>query len=137
MKQYSIKNATVSLCEAFPSDMNGGDAVRIHQVDGLSGMTFDTLDGMMYALSRAIKSDYIRGIQDFTITDVSDGRFTLHKNCLVDINENPPADETKIRKWERGEAFLYNARYFIEILYQDVIPVSESEICRKLGVAKC
>lgn len=136
MKQYIIKNATVSLCEAFPGDVNGGDVVRIHQVDGLAGMAFDRLDGLMYALSEAIKSDYIRGIQDFTVTDISDGRFMLHKNRLVDINENPPSDETKVTKWENGEAFLYNARYFIEILYQEVIPVSEDEICRKLGVTK-
>ena len=132
LREYSVRGALVSICEAYPTDRNG-EPVKGHEIS-IPG-SFPSLDRLWYNLSIAVNSDYLKGQDAFTISDISDGSFLLTFERLVELDEREPVPE-RIEKWKKGEAFLYNARYHIEVTCKDYEKVSESEICKLLGVTK-
>ena len=131
-REYRLRSALVSICEAYPTDRNG-EPVKGHDIP-ISG-TFDTLDELWYALAQKVGSDYLKGKDAFTISDIKDGSVLLTFERLVELDEREPVPE-RIERWKKGEAFLYNARYKIEVTCKDYENVSESEICKLFGVTR-
>lgn len=130
-REYRV-SALVSLCEAYPTDRNG-EPVKGHDIPIIG--TFNTLDELWYSLSQRVGSDYLKGKDAFTISNIEDGRVLLTFERLVELDEREPVPE-RIERWKKGEAFLYNARYKIEVTCKDYENVSESEICKLFGVTR-
>ena len=131
MRQFKVKGtALISLCEAFPTDRNGAD-VKGHPI--IIPGTFSSLNELWYALSQAVGSSYVKQGKDFTISDITDDGFLLRYERLVDHNEKEP-DPERLKQWEEGKAFLFNARYYIEISCLEVHSLGAQAIGKLLGV---
>lgn len=129
MRQFKVRSALVSISEAFPSDRNG-ETVRGHDIF-IPGV-FSSLNELWYALAQAIGSRYIQGVNAFTVSHITDDRFLLEYQRLVDHNEKEPSEERRA-KWDNGEAFLFNARYLIEISCLEVTSLGAATIGKLLG----
>lgn len=130
MRQFKVRSALVSISEAFPSDRNG-ETVRGHDIF-IPGV-FSSLNELWYALAQAIGSRYIQGVNAFTVSHITDDRFLLEYQRLVDHNEKEP-DPERLKKWEEGKAFLFNARYYIEVSCLEVHSLGAKAIGKLLGV---
>ena len=130
MRQFKVRSALVSICEAFSFDRNG-ETVRGHDIF-IPG-TFSSLDELWYALAQAIGSRYVLGARAFTVSHITDDGFLLEYQRLVDHNEKEPSEERRA-KWDTGEAFLFNARYLIEISCLEVTSLGAATIGKLLGV---
>lgn len=129
MRQFKVRSALVSISEAFPSDRNG-ETVRGHDIF-IPG-TFSSLNELWYALAQAIGSRYVQGVNAFAVSHITDDGFLLEYQRLVDHNEKEPSEERRA-KWDNGEAFLFNARYLIEISCLEVTSLGAATIGKLLG----
>ena len=131
-KLFYVRKALLTLFEAYPDDPKKGWMPKCECRGGHEMAypgKYNSLDGLLAAIS---PNDTYLPIDEWDVSDITDGGFLMTTDVLVDHDERAPSPD-RLKAWKEGRAQLYHGHYSVEVKVQNIEDVPEQEIKEILG----